>query len=315
MTANLDRMVKFRDLQVAEDFARMAELGYMDRAYIFYGCAYYDQGRRWYLLSSDLERLEEILETKPQWYPTPIMQLQKSCPVPLGQEEKVAQQFKRQLALRLQASYSIHFFRKLQQWAAKPNTDDAYPLLESLREQLEGLYDQDRLQCFAGLVELAASGKVLSSQHSQYFQVWLDKMRRQMADDVIVSDVFEKTFYGLAFKPPGEAVGWYSNARIERVRQRQAELEAEGALVSPILVKTIGYNYTYRLEDAHCTFKDMLQKMADQNYLALVCAIKELPAAVEADALQKEIERLRETKRLLEAEALTSYGRRWHVHL
>ena len=46
-------MNAFRDVQLAEDFKKMAELGYLDQEYTVYGIVYWKDGIRNYMISSD----------------------------------------------------------------------------------------------------------------------------------------------------------------------------------------------------------------------------------------------------------------------
>ena len=48
MTGNLNMMMKFRDLQVAEDVGKKAELGWFDVEFTMYGCAYLNDGKMYY---------------------------------------------------------------------------------------------------------------------------------------------------------------------------------------------------------------------------------------------------------------------------
>lgn len=43
MTGNLDMMMKFRDLRVAEAIGKKAALGWFDVEFTVYGCAYLDR--------------------------------------------------------------------------------------------------------------------------------------------------------------------------------------------------------------------------------------------------------------------------------
>lgn len=60
MTGNMQMMMKFRDLQVAEDFSKMAELGYLDKEFTMYGAAFGEDGRRRYIVTGDLDKLYDF---------------------------------------------------------------------------------------------------------------------------------------------------------------------------------------------------------------------------------------------------------------
>ena len=172
MTANLETMMKFRDLQVAEDFAKMVELGYMEQEFAVYGCAYVKEGKRWYYTREDDGRARAYqMEMRQQGcYPTGVQLLQKTCQVPLGQQEAIAWALKRQLAQAMQADYPLVFLTRLNEWGEKPNTDSAYEIMAEMWSQAASSYDAGVLQCFAGLLALAFKGKVLSQAHHAYFR-------------------------------------------------------------------------------------------------------------------------------------------------
>ena len=50
---DLRRMTAFRDVQLAEDFKKMAELGYLDHEFTVHGIVYWQNGTRNYVISSD----------------------------------------------------------------------------------------------------------------------------------------------------------------------------------------------------------------------------------------------------------------------
>lgn len=52
MTVDLDMMLDLRDLQVARDVQRRAEMGWFDVEFTMYGCAYYQNGERYYRVSA-----------------------------------------------------------------------------------------------------------------------------------------------------------------------------------------------------------------------------------------------------------------------
>ena len=50
---DLRRMTAFRDVQLAEDFKKMAELGYLDHEVTVQGIVYWQNGTRNYVISSE----------------------------------------------------------------------------------------------------------------------------------------------------------------------------------------------------------------------------------------------------------------------
>ena len=47
------RMSAFRDVQIAMDFQKMAENGYLDEEFTMYGCVYLENNERQYMIISE----------------------------------------------------------------------------------------------------------------------------------------------------------------------------------------------------------------------------------------------------------------------
>ena len=76
---DLRKMNAFRDVQLAEDFKKMAELGYLDQEYTVYGIVYWKDGIRNYMISSDEAQVWEQVKNLllQNIYPSPVKQLTK----------------------------------------------------------------------------------------------------------------------------------------------------------------------------------------------------------------------------------------------
>lgn len=60
MTIDLNMMIDLRDMQVALDVAQRAELGWFDIEFTMYGCAYWQNGKRYYKLSAYNEKIYDF---------------------------------------------------------------------------------------------------------------------------------------------------------------------------------------------------------------------------------------------------------------
>ena len=50
---NVKMMNAFRDVQIAMDFHKMAENGYLDEEFTMYGCVFLEKNQRQYLISNE----------------------------------------------------------------------------------------------------------------------------------------------------------------------------------------------------------------------------------------------------------------------
>lgn len=114
ISSQFDERLKDENLQVAEDFARMAELGYMDKEFTAYGCVFFEKGKRRYLISADETKIIDFIIQERALLssrcPTDMMYVRIKQQVPLGQEENILNDVKRQLGVKMQKTFSEEFF-------------------------------------------------------------------------------------------------------------------------------------------------------------------------------------------------------------
>ena len=99
---------------------------------------------------------------------------------------------------------------------------------------------------------------------------------------MVATDIFEKSFYGFAYRQKGQAIQWFADAQKEQALKRGHMLRLAGAIVSPLYSEKCSYNYAYKLSDARQDFLYTLSKRLDERYLLLVERIEQLPPAAAA---------------------------------
>ena len=282
MTGNMQMMMKFRDLQVAEDFSKMAELGYLDKEFTMYGAAFEEEGKRRYIITSEVSKLYDFDQSlaQRQVYLSPVLTLTKVCPVPSGCDDDIARSVKIDLAKKLAAVYSKDFFAAIQALsAAAVPTDEAEALLSTWQEQLDGCFVEEKLQLFEGLARYAFIRRILTEAAYQRYQDWLRLTRREMEDDVTVKDLFERTFYGYAQWQDNQSVRYITNANKGSIYLKWRSAQLEGQTVTPIFTKTYGYNYTYTVNEARDAFKSDLRQILGATYLETVAKLSAMRCA------------------------------------
>lgn len=312
---DLRRMSVFRDVQVAMDFQQMASLGYIDTEFTMYGCAYWANDQRQYVISSKEADIWRFIEEskKSGRYTTPIATLTKVCPVPMGQKEAIADQVKLDLAQELQADYPAAFWAEFKQMAAMTATDAAKPIIETICQKAAASFSEEQLTLAEDLVILAYDGKVLSEASCQTFMKQLAHERDKLLDDVVAKDILEKHFYTLLYEvSPGR---WkrLTNARREWILQKKSRLEKEGRLVAPIYAKTYWYNNQQTLDDVRAWHEAACDRILTEDYCALVKAIADCPGPFEAKAYWSAGRAVRERYGDKAWEMWQLYARRWHI--
>ena len=315
MTGNLSAMMHLHDLQVAEDIGKMAELGWFDVEFTMYGCAYWQDGLMRYRISSEVEDIYRFIEhgAKLGVYPSNVQSLTEKCPVPAGMKELIAQDVKRDLGKKLRETYPQAFFTELYQLADEVETNSAAALLWAEADSLEGVFEEERLKYFQELVEYAYScRKLVRAEYTSLLQ-WIAAQRRDMEDDFISKDIFEKTLYGIGCEETVGEITYITNAQEGYVYQKLYELEQAGQFTTPLFSKTYWYNYVYRLVDVNRDFKKKIKSELDSAYIDKIKAIRAGQCAVSREDFTQRAQAVLAKYGEKPQETLLRYGHRWGI--
>lgn len=276
MTGNLDMMVKFRDLQVAEAVGKKAALGWFDMEFTMYGCAYLDPtlGKMCYRVSERAEDIYDFAENSCHKgiYASNVVHMTKKYPVPSGMKNLIAQDVKKMLARELQKMYPRALFTVLDELAQGCVTDAAVALLDPQMEYLEGVFEEDRLDDFLTLVNYFHSHQTLTDQSYGRYLRWYKEEMQNLQDNIVSKDVFEATMYGMGYEENG-IMRYMANANQGKIYSKVQALEQKGDFVGPILAKRYWYNYEYRLPDVISDFKKRLRETYPPALLQNIKAI------------------------------------------
>lgn len=268
MGGRLDFTAKFRDLQVMEDVKKKAELGWMEMEFTVYGAAYRENGEMCYKLSTDAGKIYQFIEEAAFLgvYAGDIMTATYKRLVPIGMKEEILLDVKKQLAYQLYKAYPEELFIKLSRIAQEIRDDSAYNWLDSEREKLEGVFDEKKLNYFRNLVKYCYSLCRLSEIHYRELLAWIDTEEKCMEDSFVTKDVFEKTFYGVAYDD-GEKYKYIEDSVPEYIYRQKRELEGKGVFCSNIFSETLWYNYTFVLKDCRKAYSTMFRENMNREYL------------------------------------------------
>lgn len=274
MGGRLDFTAKFRDLQVMEDVKKKAELGWMEMEFTVYGAAYLENDEMCYKLSTDAGKIYQFIEEASfsGVYAGDIMTATYKRLVPIGMKDEILLDVKKQLAYQLYKAYPRELFTSLSKIADEIRDDSAYAWLDSEREKLEGVFDEKKLNYFRKLVKYCYSLCRLSEIHYRELLSWIDMEEKCMEDSFVTKDVFEKTFYGVAYHD-GERYKYIEDSVPEYIYRQKRELEGKGIFCSNIFSETLWYNYTFVLKDCRKAFTQLFRENMNQEYLDTLAAI------------------------------------------
>lgn len=308
-------MTSIRDMNCGNDVAMMDKLGRFEREFAVYGAGFIQAGQVRYLISSRQEKLCQFIDQSAAKaiYPTPMAWQLISTAVPSGTQADIILEAKLDLAARIQAMYSRPFFEAVAQLGQVPANDSARPLLEAEREKLIGVFDREALGLFDGLVRQALADKVLTEASFTHFQGFIEKIYRQMADDVVIKRTFSRTFSGFLYRTPQGELAYFADAQKTTVWSRRSVLQLAGCLVTPIFSKTYWFDYDQSVKSIRQQFDSELRQRLDRAYWAQMVAISQLPAAVTAETFGQIVEPIVNELNDAEIAALTGYGHRYHA--
>lgn len=313
MTGNLKLMTLLHDQVVADEVGQMAELGYFDVEFTMYGCAYLEHGKRYYKISPEAADIYQFIEKSnlKGIFPSNVIQYTQKCAVPAGAKEVIAQEVKIELAKQLSDLFPIAFLENIQKLAEAVTENAADDMLWKQAEELEGLFDIERLRRFEQKVDYMYSCRKLTESSYHQLHAWLKEELKSMTENYETKDIFEKTMYGAMYIDNGRP-RYIENARMEYVYEKIYHIETQGGVVTPIFGKTYYYNYRYRLSDVIQDYKSALHNEYNESYLY------ELEQIRCSDRFEKMIVdsviQVRENFGIKAAETLLRYADRWGVY-
>lgn len=270
MTGNLDMMVKFRDLQVAEAVGKKAALGWFDMEFTMYGCAYLNPqtGKMCFRVSEKAEDIFDFVELSSHRgiFASNVVHLTKKYPVPSGMKNLISQDVKKMLAYDLKKQFPSELFLIINNLADTCKTDNAFPLLAGEVERLEGMFEEDQLENYFDLVNYCHSHRCLTDQSYLKFIQWYKDEMKNLADNSVSKDIFETTMYGIGYEENGN-IKYLVNANQERIYSKVQELELKGCFVGPVMARQYWYNYEYRLPNVIQDFKGRVRQAYPQALL------------------------------------------------
>lgn len=250
-----------RDHKAAQDVGVRAALGYYPVEFTMYGCAYLYQNKMYYKVSSEAEDIYSFIEKANlnRIYPSNVITETQKYTVPSGMRELISQDVKKELAEKMHKIFPKNFFIELQEVANWLREDTSSEYLWNKANQIESLYDREILEEFALFVKYFYSCCHLDEDNYAAITTWIVEERKNMDDDIVCKNIFEKTIYGFAYIINRE-IKFCSNAKKNYVYQKKYEAELNGYLVSPIIEKTYWYNRETKISNLFTMFELLLQE-------------------------------------------------------
>lgn len=266
-----------RDDMCGIDVARMAELGGFAEEITIIGCVYKQDGDVLYRVTDDPDEAyrfyesaarQGILPTLPQIY------VRREI-IPAGQRERMTDEAKLTCARQMRDAFDSRFWQCFDALAATPAENSAADILERYRKDLEGRYAREPLDLFSVFLDEALERHRLSTEAYADFAGWLEENYEKMADDWIVKEQYERTFYGFASYRDAATLNLRVDTAPFNLLEKQQDLRQQGVHVTPIFKKTIQYRESAALPKVRRQFQDWLKETVQQLAVPFEEAINE----------------------------------------
>lgn len=264
-----------RDDMCGIDVARMAELGGFAEEITIIGCTYKKDGEVLYRVTDNPDEAYQFYQSAiPQGLlPTlPQIYVRREI-IPAGQRERMTDEAKLTCARNMQRDFDVRFWHLFDALAETPATNSAYDILETHRQDLEGRFAREPLDLFVVFLNEALQRHRLTPEAYAYFADWVNENYEKMADDWIVKEQYERTFYGFAsYKDPASLSVRVDTAPFNLL-QKQQEMRRQGVAATPIFRKTVQYKESSAVAKVRRDFQDWLKETIKRFALPFETAI------------------------------------------
>lgn len=309
-------MASIRDLTCIRSVEHMAEYGKYEEEFIVYGCSCMERGKLVYRVSPHYREIAKFVTQSVQEnrLPSPVHTLMRRCVVQTGQREQLLYDTELELARTLQKAYSRNFFHEVNQCMQVMPTNAAKPIFDELRFQLNGIFSEEYLQLFEGLVSIAYQARLLTTETVIEIQQWVQNVKKQMEHDIVAKKTFQRTFYGLCYIDANGRYQYKSNAQEYMILEEQRKLKRQKYAVSPIFQKTYWYGYGIEPKTIKEQFKKELITYYGELYWVYWNKIKQQAPVVSQEQYAQALQRIEMHDTKEAYDAFMEYGYNWNMY-
>ncbi len=303
------------DLQAGVDFETALKLGCFDKEFMYYSVAYdTPQGIACRVSAKEKQMhcfVHDAVENG--IYPTPMKQFVKRLPAPSGRESDIKIAVKKAAAGKVFELYNDVYFQCLSQLSSIEANDSAYALLSQWKDDLEGLYDKEKLDLYRSLVYTALESKVLTMKRYLELKDWIINIYKQLESDIISKGQYQKTMAAFAYKKDGQDWKYFYDAREEVALHKKYSYELQGCLVTPVFIRTKWLSDMNEFGTMRDKFMNDFQNYCTQGYLKQFMRMKELSGVIPVELYEQQREIVARNCSKEAIAAFECYKNRWNI--
>ncbi len=303
------------DTECALKAGEFIELGFMGEEFSNYGTGYLEHDRVKYFVCSNEQTMQRFRWNcfKEGLCMTRVIYSVERYHVPIGRNDFIKEQVRKNLAASLKTSYGTLFFQALKDCQNTMQISDvAGEILTPLLTKLRNSLDEQLIQIVRGLAEDAYEMKKLSRSNFWHIMKWVHQEQKNVDIICYGNERYRRTYYGFCSKKQGK-IRYYVNASRFTVQQKRRDLIGHGEIVSPILGKTYFVDEQSRLISCRREFIKLLEKYLDDTFMNDLQMLWKLPSAVNIGVYQQGLCNLEITGCVESLEDYLYYGYIWNA--
>lgn len=304
-----------RDEDGMADFVKLLNLGCFGREFCVYGMAYIDVYGTAYRVSGNALNLFEFARYCgiDGIYPTSVYpNLQRRISLS-GTEDMIKNLLKKETAGELKKQYNETYFQVMQVLGKISANNEAYALLSSMRDYLDGRYVESEIDLFEGLLLEAVNDKLLTTNAYQEFADWLKDVRKQLENDIKSKGKYEKVMSGFSYKDENGKIQHFTDAFLQASYETRESYEMRGYQVSPLYIKKYWMREAGEFVKVRKEFDVHIKDCFDTHYWKLLDQIKAMQSAIPLDIYEAQKQIVSENCSDVAYQNLLRYGRRWNL--
>ena len=292
-----NRAMLHRDAQCAADVGKMEEFGRFPTEFQVYGTAYQEKnGEIYYRATEHEEKLYDYMQKKKYegLYFTPIVSYRHYTKVFSEQKEQMFYDTKYALIKQMKQQYENGYFTLMQPFFSEPANDASAEILEEYRYNIEGYFDNTMLQNFKGFLEVAYESKTLRLSTYQKLKTWYDDICAQMENEPVKNEVYERTFYGFAYKMPDGTKKVFVDAGKQNAINKRDVMLLKGCSTAPIIQRSYCFQELQQIQALRESYRQWVKVVQNEAYFQQLEKIKMQRGVISGELLQQVKEQLKE---------------------
>lgn len=301
-----------RDIKCSQHVGRMAELGKFAKEFEVFGYAYRQNDETYYRIGRQEEIISKLCEKEKikKFFPTIVSKHSQRTCVPSGMENDIWQEEQWELGVQLAEKYRDDFLDCINRFGMYESISNAANLVEKWKDYLEGRFERELQKIFDSLLDEAYLSKQLTDSDYIKFKDWSEYNWKQMEDDILITDNYERTLYGVLYEMDGK-LSMEIDAQYEVVYRKRHQLQISRVLVTPIYHRTYWFHNFNDFHDIKNSYRSTLFKLM-MPAIEFMRQLKQMPSPIPYEEFCEQYEKLKKYGTKEEIETMTSYAVQWN---